>query len=97
MWEDAVKKYPLPKNATELIYQNSFPNESLVEKDVFLWLPIDFAMNGQREFFVLDQRWKHLFKFDPSGKYVRTIGRKGQGPGEMNMPFCVCCSNESSM
>lgn len=94
MWEDAVKKHPLPENATELINVRSFPDETLVEENIFLWMPIDIAMNNRHEIFVLDQKRKHMFQFDRSGRFIRTIGRKGQGPGEMNIPFCVCCSNE---
>lgn len=37
--------------------------------------------------YVLDFRNSDIRVFDPSGAYLRTIGRKGQGPGELEMPF----------
>jgi hypothetical protein len=39
--------------------------------------------------YVLDQRASHVKVFDASGKYLRTIGRKGQGPGELENPMTV--------
>ncbi len=36
--------------------------------------------------YVLDPRASHIKVFDASGKYLRTIGRKGQGPGELEYP-----------
>lgn len=94
-WEEALIKYPLPNNATELIFQYSFPDEKLAEQEIFLWGSNDFAMNGQGRIYVLDQKSKHLLQFDQVGKYLRTIGRGGQGPGEMAAPLCVCSSDES--
>lgn len=93
-WEEALIKYPLPKNATELIFQYSFPDEKLAEQEIFLWASTDIAMNNQRQIYVLDQRSKHIFEFDQAGSYLRTIGRGGQGPGEMAVPLCVCSSDE---
>lgn len=49
-------------------------------------------MFGQRVYFnvddvgniyIVDWDRKRVQKFDPSGKYLLTIGRKGQGPGEL--------------
>jgi 6-bladed beta-propeller len=39
--------------------------------------------------YVLDQRASHVKVFDASGKYLRTIGRKGQGPGELEYPMTL--------
>jgi hypothetical protein len=36
--------------------------------------------------YVLDQQASNVKVFDASGKYLRTIGRKGQGPGELEFP-----------
>jgi hypothetical protein len=33
--------------------------------------------------YILDQEEEHINVFDKEGKYLRTIGRKGQGPGEL--------------
>jgi hypothetical protein len=39
--------------------------------------------------YVLDQRASHVKVFDAAGKYLRTIGRKGQGPGELEYPMTL--------
>ncbi|MGA2532991.1 MAG: 6-bladed beta-propeller [Candidatus Aminicenantales bacterium] len=39
--------------------------------------------------FVLDSKAANVKVFDASGKYVKTIGRKGQGPGEFNAPMTL--------
>jgi 6-bladed beta-propeller len=43
---------------------------------------IVFNTDDEGNFYVTDWDKKAILKYDPSGKYVRTIGRQGQGPGE---------------
>ncbi len=44
----------------------------------------DIAVDAEDKIYVLDRRECHVKVFDKSGKYVKTIGNKGQGPGEMS-------------
>lgn len=39
--------------------------------------------------YVLDQQASHIKVFDAAGHYLRTIGRKGQGPGELEYPMSL--------
>lgn len=39
--------------------------------------------------YVLDQQDADVKVFNASGKYLRTIGRKGQGPGELEFPMTL--------
>lgn len=39
--------------------------------------------------YVLDTESAHVKVFDASGRYLRTIGRKGQGPGELEFPLTL--------
>lgn len=39
--------------------------------------------------YVLDEQASHIKVFDASGKHVRTIGRQGQGPGELEFPMTL--------
>jgi len=41
-----------------------------------------FNTDEEGNFYVTDWDKKRILKYDPAGKYVLTIGRKGQGPGE---------------
>jgi hypothetical protein len=42
-----------------------------------------YVVDGAGTFYILDLRASDVKVFDVSGKYLRTIGRKGQGPGEL--------------
>jgi hypothetical protein len=39
--------------------------------------------------YALDDREGHVKMFDRAGKFVKTFGRKGQGPGELNLPNSI--------
>jgi len=47
------------------------------------------TVDNDGRIYVLDRRESHVKLFDQEGKHVRTIGRKGQGPGELNNPIFV--------
>jgi sugar lactone lactonase YvrE len=49
-------------------------------------LPSDAVLDAGGNFYVLDTNNQRIQKFGPDGKYLATIGRKGQGPGEFNYP-----------
>ena len=42
--------------------------------------------------YVLDEQAADVKVFDAAGKHVRTIGRKGQGPGELEFPMTLSLS-----
>jgi len=48
--------------------------------------PTDIAVDAQGNIYILDAGNARIQKFGPDGKYLATIGRKGQGPGEFVMP-----------
>ena len=57
----------------------------------------DYALDQVRQFivddagaiYILELRAAHIKVFDASGKYLLTIGRKGQGPGELELPMTM--------
>lgn len=87
------KKYPLPSDAIELALTYSFPDESLVKKDVYLLHPNNFYMDNQGYIYVSDFKLSVILKFDSNGNYIETIGNKGQGPGEFFHPDHICRYN----
>jgi hypothetical protein len=89
IWRNDLKKYPLSKDAIELEFRYSFPADSLLEKDIYLWMPVRLDGDTSGNIFISDQKWCHIFKFDPSGNFLKIIGRKGQGPGEFLNPYCI--------
>ena len=48
-----------------------------------------FIVDDAGSIYVLDQQSSHIKVFDKTGKYVRTIGRQGQGPGELERPMTL--------
>lgn len=51
--------------------------------------PWDIALDDEGRLYVLDIQDASIKVFDPQGAYVRTIGRRGQGPGEIGAAFSI--------
>lgn len=94
IWRNYLKKYPLAKDAIELELLYSFPSKDLLEKDIYLWRPTNLDGDTSGNIFISDQKWSHIFKFGPSGNFLKTIGRKGQGPGEFMNPYCLTVTED---
>ncbi len=71
---------------------NIFPSED-VEKGFFVY-PIDFKTNIEGEIFLIDRKKKRVLKYDKRGKFVKYIGRIGQGPGEYVSPSKLYVGNK---
>jgi hypothetical protein len=44
------------------------------------------AVDSEDNIYVVDAGNRHIQKFNKNGNYILTIGRKGQGPGEFELP-----------
>lgn len=91
------------KNPKEPIYQTPILE---LEEDLSLGGPRaegDYAFGGIRNLvvddegsiYVLDGKSYRVQVFDASGKYIRTIGRKGQGPGDLDSPLSLSINQTS--
>ena len=47
------------------------------------------AVDREENIYVLDSKEAHIRVFNKAGIYLRTIGKKGQGPGEMQRPINI--------
>ena len=56
---------------------------------------IDVDKSGR--IYILDQGEAHVYVFDPDGNYIKSIGKKGQGPGELHMPFTMTVTNNQKL
>ncbi len=51
--------------------------------------PEDMVMDAEERIYILDSGNHRIQIFSPKGKYLRTIGRLGQGPGEFRQPLSI--------
>jgi hypothetical protein len=57
-------------------------------------LPYDVDMDGQGNLYILDTGNCRIQKFTPEGKFLATLGRQGQGPGEFQSPYSLDIDSE---
>ena len=54
-------------------------------------------VDDNERIYVADVNNAHIKVFDKNGEYLRTIGKQGQGPGEMQMPYFVQVISENEV
>ncbi len=82
----ALAAQPLPHwNARETAVPPS-PSD-----DAVLGRPLALALDGER-LYIADALDCAVKVFSTEGRFLRSIGRKGQGPGELSFPSGVCVS-----
>jgi sugar lactone lactonase YvrE len=59
--------------------------------------PSDVAVDAQGNIYILDAGNTRIQKFDQDGKYLATIGRKGQGPGEFISPSSLDLDEDGNL
>lgn len=74
------------KGKIRLIAELTLDDNSMPE-DVYFEAPVDLTFDTENNIFVCDYKSHNIKVFDISGKFIKTMGRKGQGPGEFQMPF----------
>jgi hypothetical protein len=75
------------KSGTVRIVQDMRIDESSMPKDTYFEGYLRVACDDKGCVYVCDYKANNIKKFDSSGKFVKTIGRQGQGPGEFAMPY----------
>jgi len=69
------------------------------EKEDNYYFPkgVFIAVDDQGNIFAADMGNFRIQEYDKAGKYLRSIGRKGQGPGEFQYPSMICFDNEGNL
>ncbi|MCJ7713383.1 6-bladed beta-propeller [Candidatus Bathyarchaeota archaeon] len=63
-------------------------------EEYMLNLPIDVKVDEEGNIYILDWGDVKIKVYDSQGRFVRTIGRRGQGPGEFDVPASFSLSAE---
>jgi hypothetical protein len=67
-----------------------------IQNDPFIGKVLSFKVVDQK-FVLTDLMTKLVYKYDSSGKFVTTIGKVGQGPGEYQMPFEIAYDSSKNI
>jgi len=59
------------------------------DENILFHMPTDIAFDSQTNLYILDQGNQRIQKFSADGKYLATIGRQGEGPGELQFPMSL--------
>lgn len=59
--------------------------------------PFSLAVDDKENIYVLDIKAGHIKVFNNSGDYLRTIGQRGQGPGELQGPLSIQITPENEI
>ena len=55
------------------------------------------AMSGDGTIFVLDWKDRNVKVFGRDGKFLRTFGKAGEGPGELSNPISIYCTSRDEV
>lgn len=72
----------------------SFPSINSEIKDNYLSHPFD-VQNFKNEYYILDVIQAQVKVYDKNGRFLRAIGKKGKGPGELIDPFAFSINTEN--
>ena len=106
-WQGSIEEdngIPVVKNPKEPIYTEDIVNfeEELVitegEGKQYLFSNlIDLAVNDDETLYALDYQTADIKVFDKDGQYIKTFGKRGQGPGEFSRPFLILISQQNEV
>jgi hypothetical protein len=69
-------------------------DESTLPEDEFFEAIVDIGADEAGNIYLCDIQACNIKKFSAEGKFLKIIGRKGQGPGEFNMPWRMAVTED---
>jgi len=67
------------------------------EENLSFRTPNDIVRDSVGNLYLLDTGNNRIQKLNSEGKFIKTIGRKGQGPGEFQAPYSMDVDNEDNL
>jgi hypothetical protein len=88
---------PPPGTATKLVLEDVYTLGGGESPDQDFSDISAVAVRPDGSIFVLDAKESLVKSFDATGKFLFSFGKKGQGPGEMNLPAGISISPENEL
>ncbi len=67
------------------------------DENQFFRMPADIKIRNKNLIYILDSGNHRVQVFDLTGKFIRTIGRRGKGPGDLLSPTSFCLDNDNNI
>jgi hypothetical protein len=74
-----------------VVSDSPLPSEAVLEA------PVSISLHKNGHIYVCDGKASNIKVFDAEGKFLRIIGRQGQGPGEFKWPSMVHAAEDNLM
>lgn len=86
------------KSKFSIEFVRNFGDWDMEDDDNYvLFRPSDIGVDAEGNVYITDSGNHRVQKYTSEGEYLRTIGRKGEGPGEFNMPQRIQIDSEGNI
>lgn len=93
-----IENDPIPqKGIRECILKEELSVGSENDENYMLIKPVFLRLDQKENIFVLDSKRRQVILFDKNGKFIKTVGNKGAGPGEILSPRAMIVDNENKI
>jgi len=72
-------------------------DDEVDDENQFFRMPEDIKIGNNNLVYILDSGNHRVQIFDRSGKFIKTIGRRGKGPGDLLSPKSFCLDNDNNI
>jgi len=79
----------LYKTGKVRLEQELLINDDNLPEGIFFQRPMGVTMDHEDNLYVVDYHAHNIKKFDSSGKFLKLLGREGEGPGEFIGPSSI--------
>jgi len=85
------------KPKVELEFVKSIGGHDVTDENYQIYNSRDVIKDSEGNIYVVDSGNNRIQKYDSEGNYVTTIGKEGQGPGELLQPSSIIIDNENNL
>ncbi|MCP4218008.1 MAG: 6-bladed beta-propeller [bacterium] len=95
--KNTLKELEAVKDKINLSLIRVWNDEEVDDENQFFRLPTDIKIGNDNLIYILDSGNNRIQAFDGSANYIRTIGRRGRGPGDMVNPSSVVLDKDNKI